>query len=119
VALPIWSYSAVAAASGNFCTIVVPFPQVAIQNPAQNSSPVIDLASYYISGGSATGTINFQELAPDGVTWLTLTAPAQITLGAAAFNGVINGPFLGLRIVVGSLAVSTVTLFLKGSVRSQ
>jgi hypothetical protein len=84
----------------------------------QQSSQMIDLATYYIGAGSAVGSVTFQELMPDGVTWVGLTTPAVITLGAAAFNNVINGPFLGLRMAVVVSVAAIPQLLLKGSIRS-
>jgi hypothetical protein len=81
---------------------------------------VIDLASYrFDTGGTTTGLVTFQELCGDGV-WRNLVAPAAVTLGAALqYNGILNGPFHGLRLVVSALAVSVITFAeLKGSIRS-
>jgi hypothetical protein len=121
VALPVFAFAS-PTVSGNFCTILAPLPAPMTQRGGsgqQQSSQMIDLAAYVISGGSATGNITFQELMPDGVTWVTLATPASQPLAATPLNGVLNGPFLGLRIVVGSLAVSTISqMLLKGSIRS-
>jgi hypothetical protein len=121
MALPIFAYQAPATANGNFCQIVAPMPAPATQNRGsgqQQSSQMIDLATYCIANATATGTITFQEMMPDG-TWVNLAAPVAITLSNTTFNGVLNGPYLGLRMVLSALAVSTVTsMLLKGSIRS-
>ena len=114
-----WNGGQVIAVSGNYCPIVVPSTQPASQGQAQNQGPLIDLVTYFVSGGSATGTITFQELLPDRATWVLLSTPASQALAATALNGFIQGPFIGIRIVVGGLAVSTITqAILKGTVRS-
>ena len=122
MALPIfnWNGGQAITVSGNFCPIVVPITQPVNQGQAQNQGPMIDLVTYYIAASTATGNINFQELAPDRVTWLPLVVPATIALaGAGPFNGSFTGPFLGVRIVVSALAVSTVSIIMiKGTIRS-
>ena len=81
-----------------------------------------DLATYQILTGSGVsgGTATFQELYADGVTWVNLASPAPITLAATtAYNGVLNGPFLALRIVIASISGGTISqMMLKGSCRT-
>lgn len=121
MALPLfnWNGGQPITANGNFCAIVMPIPQPVNQNAGQNNCPMIDLVTYNVTGGSATGTISLQELAPDRVTWLPLQAAVTaIPLAATPLAGFVQGPFLGVRIVVASLAVSTITAaLLKGTVR--
>ena len=71
---------------------------------------MLEYVSYmFTSGGSATGTITFQELGADG-TWRALASPAAVTLGAAVtYNGSFTGPFHGIRIAASSIAVAPVT----------
>lgn len=118
-----WNGGQVIAANGTYCSIVVPITQPANQNAGPNGSPLIDLVTYCIVPASTTtGTINFQELMPDRVTWVTLVSPATITLSGTSnpvANGFIQGPFIGVRIIVAALAISTITsALLKGTIRS-
>jgi hypothetical protein len=127
MALPLfnWNGGQVIAANGNFCAIVVPITQPANQNAGANGSPMIDLVTYCIvPAATTTGTINFQELMPDRVTWVTLTSTGAttITLSGTAnpvSSGFIQGPFIGVRLIVAALAISTITsALLKGTIRS-
>jgi hypothetical protein len=96
--------------TGNFCTIQMPFPQSTTQGAGQNNSPMLEFVSYlFTTGGSATGTITFQELGADGV-WRPLVSPAPVVLGAAlSYNGSFTGPFHGVRLAAASIAVAPVT----------
>jgi len=72
-----------------FCSIVV--------DPAHSC---IDLVTYYVAGSSnGVGTVaTFQVQGSDG-NWRSLVSPAPITLANSTnYNGVINGPILGIRI---------------------
>jgi hypothetical protein len=109
-------------ANGNFLTILSDKPSVRVPAPpaGQNSGSMIDLATYYIAAGTgiSAGTVTFQELGADG-TFRNLASPAAITLAASTnYNGVLNGPFHGLQIVVAALAGGNITYAeLKGTVR--
>jgi hypothetical protein len=110
------------AANTNFCAIVAPTPQLAQQPPAgqQQSCYMIDLASYYIAASSSgVGTVvTFQELGLDQ-TWRPLASPVAITLANSTnYNGLLNGPFHGLRINISGLVGSGATYAeLKGTIR--
>jgi hypothetical protein len=99
-------------ANGNFCAIQAPFPGIQQQGSGMNSSPMLEFVSYmFTTGGTTTGNVNFQELGADGV-WRTLAFPATVALGAALTYSPAApfvGPFHGIRLVVSSLAVSTIT----------
>lgn len=125
MATPIWNWNGGQAitVSGNYCPIVAPITQPVNQGQGQNQGPEINMVTYCIvPAATTTGTINFQELMPDRATWVTLVSPATITLSGTAnpvSNGSIQGPFLGIRIAVASLAVSTITsALIKGTVSS-
>lgn len=122
MSLPIFNNNAGApiAANGNFCSVTTWSPAVINQSTVgQNSTQMIDLASYYITGGSATGTVTFQELGADG-TWRSLALPTALALSANPQNGILNGPFHGIRLAVTALAVSTITYAeLKATVRDK
>jgi hypothetical protein len=105
--------------NGNYCPITAPFPTSSVQGSGMNSSPLLEFVSYmFTSGGTATGNVNFQELGGDG-TWRTMAVPATVALGAAlTYSGSFTGPYHGVRIVVSSLAIATITYMeLKATVR--
>jgi len=108
------------AANAAFCAITAPAPQVINQGAGQNSSPMIDVASYYIAGGSSgVGTVvTFQELGGDGV-WRSMVSPAPITIANSTnFNGIVNGPIHGLRLLMSGLVGNGASYAeLKGTVR--
>ena len=108
--------------SGNFCAIQAPFPQLTVQGPGQNSSPMLEFVSYMIvTGGTATGTITFQELGADGVWRSLLLTPPPIVLSATLiYNGTFTGPFHGIRLNAASIAVAPVTYAeLKATARNE
>jgi len=106
-------------ANGNFCAIGRTGPVAGGQSAGETHVPMMDLATYYVTGGTATGTVTFQAMFADG-TYRNLASPAALTLSANPQNGVINGPYHGFRLVVSSLAVSTISYAeLAGSYRQQ
>lgn len=123
MALPIWNNNGAQplVTATNFCAIVVAVTQPVNQGSGQNSSPLIDLASYLIVGGSTgVGTVlTFQELGPDGV-WRALVAPAPVTIvNSTTVNGAIAGQFHGLRLVLSNPVGNGASYAeLKGTVRS-
>jgi hypothetical protein len=123
--LPVQNNVVSVSANGNYCTII---PTGSIisggtgKTPsAQNSTTAIDLATYYIAGGSTgVGTVvTFQTLGGDG-TWRAMVSPAPITIANSTnYNGIINGPVNGLRIVVSGIVGNGLAFAeLIGSVRS-
>jgi hypothetical protein len=105
--------------TGTYCAITAPFPTSSVQGSGMNSSPMLEFISYIITtGGTATGTVTFQELGADG-TWRNLAAPALVTLSATTiYNGSFTGPFHGIRFSAGSIAVAPITYAeLKATVR--
>lgn len=112
MSLPICNNNAAAAitVNGNFCQISTWQPPSVQQGSGQFSCTLIKDARYmFTSGGTATGNMNIQELGGDG-NWRTLSDVATIALGAAlTYSGTIVGSFHGLRFVVSSLAVATIT----------
>jgi hypothetical protein len=119
--------------NGTWCTIVAPsisvssVPQSAVTGGTQFGSypgSMLDLATYDIQlgAGVTAGTLTFQELFADLVTWIPLINPVALSLvtaTAAIYNGILNGPFLGLRFVVTGITGGTIAqAMLKASVRS-
>src|SRR5258708_29304886 len=71
----------------------------------QMSCVQLDLVSWHIQGGSTgAGTIvGFQEFLPVSPFWFNLSSPAQQTLvNSADINGILNGPFFGVRLILPS-----------------
>jgi hypothetical protein len=120
VAIPVASWSQTALGNGTYCQIVAPMPQAQQQAGGQFSCQAIDLATYLIVvGAGATATATFQALGGNG-TWFALVSPAPISLTAAtSFNGIVNGPYHGLRLVITAIAGGTLSYVeLIGSIRS-
>src|SRR5690348_13737731 len=122
MSLPIYSSTQNVSTAINICSIVADSPSIRNgQSPGQNAGEMVDLASYYFSAGTTgVGTVlTFQELGADG-TWRALVAPAPITLANSTnYNGVVNGPFHGLRVNVSNPVGNGVSYAeLKGSIRS-
>jgi hypothetical protein len=107
MSMPIANDQAALSTNSAFCAISTWAPTTTQQGAGQFSCQLIKDVSYYILNSTATGTVTFQEQGADG-TWRNLAAPAAITLAGNPFNGTIPGVFHGVRIVVSSLAVSTI-----------
>jgi hypothetical protein len=132
MALPVFNFAANVSTNITICEIhpggsvvfglYAASPRIFLPAGVQNQSPVIDLASYLIVGGSSgVGTIvTFQEFGGDG-NWRALVSPAPITIASStSYNGVLNGPFHGLRISISGVVGNGVGYAeLVGSVRSQ
>jgi hypothetical protein len=106
--------------TGTFCAITMPLPGIQQQGAGQNNSTMLEYVSYMLTtGGTATGTVTFQELGADGA-WRTLSSPAAVTLGAAlTYSGSFTGPFHGVRIAATAIAVAPITYAeLKGTART-
>jgi hypothetical protein len=121
---PIVSSAQTSLGNGTYCTLIAPVPFGSLASPFPAQCQVFDLASYNIqlNSGVSAGTATFQELFTDGSTWLPLASPAPVSLvfaTTASYNGILNGPFLGLRVVVTGLTGGTIAqVMLKASIRS-
>lgn len=117
--------------NGTWCQLVAPvidpktIPQSAVTGGTQwgqFTCQQFDLAEYNVQAGTGVtaATVTFQELFADLATWVNLASPAPLSLTAAgASNGILNGPFLGLRMVVTGITGGTLSqVMLKASVRS-
>lgn len=120
--------------SGTYSTVVAPFPALAQQGGTPGAASgtdgqsfqcqAIDLATYAIvlNSGVTAGVATFQALLPNG-TWYNLASPAPISAlvyaTAATYNGIINGPFHGLRVVISGLTGGTIAAIeIIGSIRT-
>jgi hypothetical protein len=121
MAMPIANYALTVSTNINICPIVVGEFPTGIVAGTQFGCYAIDLASYYIAAGSSGvgSVLTFQVLGGDG-TWRALVSPAPITLANSTnYNGIINGPFHGLRIAISGVVGNGVAFAeLIGSVRA-
>jgi hypothetical protein len=104
MAMPIANYALNVSTNINICQLVVGQFPTGVVAGTQFGCYAIDVASYYVSAGSTgVGTVvTFQALGADG-TWRALVAPVPITTASSTnYNGVVNGPFHGLRIAISS-----------------
>jgi hypothetical protein len=119
--------------NGTWCQLVAPsisassIPQTLVTGGTQwgqYPGAEFDIAAYSIqlNSGVTAGTATFQELFADLVTWIPIANPSPISLvfaTAPGYTGLLNGPFLGLRIVVTGLTGGTIgQILLKTSIRS-
>jgi len=109
--------------NGTFCTITAPMPAITAQGGTPGAAvgtdgqsfqcQAIDLATYAIvlNAGVTAGLVTFQALLPNG-TWFNLASPAPIAALVSAtslyYNGVINGPYHGLRFVTTGVTGGTI-----------
>src|SRR5260221_11442144 len=105
MALPISNFATNFVASNTgFCQLIA--KDVSLAPAAQigiaYSAPMFDLVSWHITGGSTgAGTIvAFQELGADGV-WRVM-GKSQTLANSADTNGILNGPFHGVRMILNS-----------------
>jgi hypothetical protein len=128
-------------ASGNYCSLVAPIGNIGdlllggvgtrfgadlVNGLGQGLElPMIDLVSYLLApNASGGGTVTFQALEMDmtgpggAISWRALASPIPLSLAPSTnLNGIINGPFLGIRMNFSGVAGACYAR-LSGSVRS-
>lgn len=116
--MPTFNFASGVSTNISICTLLAPLPYPGGAGPVtpnkQQTSEVLDVASYYILAGSTgVGTIvTIQELRLDTSvqgtpTWVTVTTGGVssttlvITLAnSTSYGGVLNGPFHGLQMTI-------------------
>ena len=119
--------------NGTWCQLVAPvidpktIPQSAVTGGTQwgeYTCAQLDIGAYSIqlNSGVTAGIATFQQLFADLVTWIPVANPSPVSLvfgTAPGYDGLLNGPFLGLRVVVTGITGGTIAqILLKASVRS-